>query len=271
MDQPPEADPDEVEIPLAGGMGSNGAVVRVGDTVRRPVRPHSDAVRSFLEHLGRVGFDGAPRWIGYDVQGREILSFLEGDVGIPPFPEWIADDELLVSVAELQRRLHDASASFVVPPGAVWDLANVPAAGPDAIVCHNDLCVENVVVRSGRAVGVIDFDFASPADRRFDIAVAARHWAPIKDPIDLDAARVSVDPIARFRRFADAHGLDGPDREIVVGMLGAFLDRAMISMRRRADDGNELYRQVWESGYPEQNRRSRAYLDAHAAALARTS
>src|SRR4051794_22753902 len=120
------------EVALPGGMGSGGAVVRVGDTVRRPPKSTDAAVNAFLVHLERVGFDGAPRYLGTDDQGRTVLSFVDGDVGIPPFPAWTVDDELLVSVAELQRRLHDG-APAVVPPrrggGGVAHPPPPPAGG----------------------------------------------------------------------------------------------------------------------------------------------
>jgi hypothetical protein len=248
-------------------MGSGGAVVRVGSTVRRPWRPWSDAVRVVLEHLEQVGFDGTPRYLGRDEHGREVLTYLEGDVGVPPFPAWVADDELLVSVAELQRRLHDAMRTFVAPEGAAWDTAYLPPAGHDAVVCHNDLCVENVVVQGGRAVGFIDFDFAAPASPLYDITIAARHWVPYRAPEDLDEARAGVDQIARFGRFCDAHGLDRAAREEVVGEGIAFLDRALVAMRARAESGLPLYVATWEQGYPEQNRRSRAWLEREAGRL----
>jgi hypothetical protein len=40
-------------------------------------------------------------------------------------------------------------------------------------------------------------------------------------------------------------------------------------MRRRAESGLKAYVRVWESGYPQQNRRSRAWLDNRAAELTR--
>lgn len=46
---------DQAEIPLAGGDVTEG-VVRVGDTVRRPVGPHSPLVHALLTHLASVGF-----------------------------------------------------------------------------------------------------------------------------------------------------------------------------------------------------------------------
>jgi Ser/Thr protein kinase RdoA (MazF antagonist) len=39
-----------------------------------------------------------------------------------------------------------------------------PSGGP--IVCHNDVCMENVVFRNGAAIGPLDFDFAAPGRPR---------------------------------------------------------------------------------------------------------
>lgn len=64
------------EEPLAGGMHETRAVVRVGDTVRRPVTESSDAVQALLLHLEHVGFEGAPRYLGSDTEGREVLPTL---------------------------------------------------------------------------------------------------------------------------------------------------------------------------------------------------
>ena len=267
----PALDDDEamVELPLAGGMGSGGAVVRVGGTVRRPVRPHTATVAAFLRHLEAAGFDGAPRHLGYDERGREVLTYIEGDVGTPPYPAWVAGDDVLLGVARLQRRLHRAAAGFRVPDGAAWDRANLPEPGPDALVCHNDLCVENVVVRDGRVVAFIDFDFAAPSDPLLDIAIAARHWVPMRDQVDIDPGLGELDQVARFRAFVDAHELDRVRRAAVVAHLGPFLDRALESMRARAEQGLEAYVRAWDSGYADQNRRSRAWFDVHAADLAR--
>jgi len=49
------------ETALVGGDVNVGVqvVVRVGDTVRRPVGPHTEAVDALLRHFEAVGFDGA--------------------------------------------------------------------------------------------------------------------------------------------------------------------------------------------------------------------
>jgi hypothetical protein len=47
----------QAEIPLGGGDVTEG-VVRVGDTVRRPVGPHAPLVHAPLAHLESAGFEG---------------------------------------------------------------------------------------------------------------------------------------------------------------------------------------------------------------------
>ena len=263
-----EAD-NQHEQTLVGGMGSGGAVVRLGDTVRRPVRAYSATVAAFLHHLEAAGFAGAPRHLGLDAQGREVLTYIDGDVGVSPFPAWVGDEDVLRGVARLQRALHAAAASFVPPVDAVWDRPNLPDREPGALVCHNDLCVENVVVRDSRVVAFIDFDFAAPSDRLLDIAIAARHWVPVRDPADVDVDLQGLNQVSRFRLFCDEHELGHGERVAVVAHLGAFLDRALVSMRQRAESGLDAYARVWEAGYPGQNRRSRAWLDLHSAVLTR--
>jgi Ser/Thr protein kinase RdoA (MazF antagonist) len=244
-------------------MANAGRVVRVGSTVRRPVEPWTAAVHALLQHFERVGFAGAPRVHGTDAEGRAVLDFVEGDVGLPPYPAWTADDALLVSVAQLQRAAHEAARSFVPPPDAPWQPTMIASGYAGALVTHNDLCVENVVVRAGRAVAFIDWDFAAPVDPVLDLAIAARHWIPLRDPVDLDPERRGVDQVARFALFADAHSLTRAERERVVDAAGAFLDQALVSMRARAESGLPGYVAVWDAGYEGQNRRSRAWLEAH--------
>src|SRR3979490_123534 len=73
------------EIPLGGGNMSSG-VVRVGAPVRRPAGPWTPAVHALLTHLHEAGFRGAPRPLGIDDRGREILTFVPGPGGGPrPF------------------------------------------------------------------------------------------------------------------------------------------------------------------------------------------
>jgi len=121
------------EYPLRGG--SVNTVVRAGDTVRR--RPGGRFVHELLGFFERSGWGGAPRFLGLDEQGREILSFVEGYVpwqepGMPG----VTAEASLVQVAELVREFHDLT------PGT-------PLAGDAQVVCHNDLAPNNTVYSPG--------------------------------------------------------------------------------------------------------------------------
>jgi hypothetical protein len=71
--------------PLSGG-GLTGAK-RVGSTVHRATGPWTPAVHALLRHLERVGFE-APRVIGIDEEGREVLTFVAGRASIRTRPEF---------------------------------------------------------------------------------------------------------------------------------------------------------------------------------------
>ena len=43
-------------------------------------------MHALRRHFERVGFDGAPRFLGIDEDGREILSFVQGEPGHAPVP-----------------------------------------------------------------------------------------------------------------------------------------------------------------------------------------
>jgi len=48
--------------------------------------------------------------VGVDEQGREVLSFVPGEVHRHPLPPEAAGDDVLVALARLIRALHEASA-----------------------------------------------------------------------------------------------------------------------------------------------------------------
>lgn len=192
---------------LAGGLGSGGAVIRRGEVVSRPAPPHAAAVHAHLRALRRAGFDGAPHPVRLTGDGREEVTFLPGEVALPPFPAWSQGAGVLRSVGALLRRLHRASAAVRVDPDAGWsrELAD-PEGGP--LLCHNDVCRENVVFRDGRAAALIDFDFAAPGRPVWDLAMAARYWVPMRPEAGQDAA-------ARLRILADGYGLGAADRAVL--------------------------------------------------------
>lgn len=193
----------EEEVRLPGGVANRGLVVRIGDTVRRPLRRTSPATHALLRHLEAVGFPGAPRFLGIDEQGREVLGYIPGPTVLRPYPDWALTDEALVSVAELLRAYHRAVADFDPAPYA-WPASPAePFAG--GLVSHNDPNLDNVVFRDGRAVALIDFDLASPGSRLWDVACAARMWAPLRPDHGIRDSRRGR-AFARFRLFLDAYG-----------------------------------------------------------------
>jgi hypothetical protein len=106
---------------LAGG--NTGGAVRIGDTVRRTPGAWTPSVHAVLQHLEAVGFDRAPRALGFDRQGREVLSFLPGNVvgDVRPRPKWVHSDKALPQVAGCLREFHGAIASFIPPSDALPD------------------------------------------------------------------------------------------------------------------------------------------------------
>lgn len=199
----------EGEVQLPGGVANRGAVVRVGDTVRRPLRRTSPATHALLRHLADVGFDGAPRFLGVDGRGREVLTFIPGTTVLPPYPDWALTEEALASVAVLLRDYHRAVAGFE-PAAHDWPQSPPPPFAGE-LVSHNDPNLDNVVFRDGRAVALIDFDLAGPGSRVWDVACAARLWVPLRPDADVHDAR-SGQTSRRLRIFLDGYGLGGADR-----------------------------------------------------------
>jgi hypothetical protein len=238
------------EVPLPGGRANRGSVVRVGDTVRRPLRPTSRAIHALLRHLEAVGFDGAPRLLGVDAQGREVLSYIPGTVVLPPYPAWALSDEALVSVARLLREYHDAAAAFD-PASYTWPLSP-PAPFAGELVSHNDPNLDNVVFRDGRAVALIDFDLASPGSRLWDVACASRLWAPVRPDEDIRDARRGR-ALDRLRLFVDAYGVAEGDRERVLAAVARNQDWFRRLIERHVAAGHLAFVEYWESG-----RRARA-------------
>jgi Ser/Thr protein kinase RdoA (MazF antagonist) len=258
----------EVETPLLGGTANRGLVVRVADTVRRPLRASSPATHALLRYLEDVGFsvgsEGAPRLLGIDSRRREVLSYLPGETVVPPYPAWAMTDATLRSVARLLRRYHEAVAGFD-PAGYRW-IEPVPSSYDEGLVSHNDPNLDNVVFVDGEAVALIDFDLAGPGSGLWDVAAAVRLWAPLcPDPDILDARR-GRGP-ARMRVFADAYGLDAADRERLVDAAAANHVWCMDYVRRGAEHGHPWFRRRWTGGEAELTERTNAWFAAESAAL----
>jgi Ser/Thr protein kinase RdoA (MazF antagonist) len=174
----------ENETALAGGRWTAG-VVRVGDTVRRRA---VDFTGRLLTSLAAHGFDGCPRYLGRDEAGRDVLSFVAGDVP----PRWgHFEDAAVTAAARLLRGMHDASRELAAEIGG------------GAVICHHDAAPNNAIFRDGRPVAFFDFDFAAPGDPIEDVAYAAWSWCLSSRP-DRGYPQAQA---AQVARLAGAYGL----------------------------------------------------------------
>jgi len=252
------------EQQLDGGIANAGLVVRVGSHVLRPSSPHTGSIHAFLRAVRHAGFEGASFPVGIDADGRERLVFIEGEVPVPPYPDWSQSDSALASVARLLRGLHDAARGFD-PHGLTWNDALADPAG-GTLVCHNDVELSNVVFRDGAAVALLDFEFAAPGRPVYDLAQLARVCVPIDD--DFDQARLGwqrADRPARLRLVADAYGLAGPDRAELLAAMDDAMGRIEAVARRSLDAGDANALAVLErtGGMEKYDRRRRWWTDHH--------
>ena len=241
------------------------SVERVGDTVRRPARPFSASVQAVLRHLRAEGVTSVPEPLGFDDQGREVVSFLAGDVWNDPIPELVWREATLMAAARLLRRIHDASAGFAPPGDARWMLA-MPADLPVEVVCHNDFAPYNVVFDRDRVAGVIDWETAAPGARVWDLAYAAYRFVPLSlsAPPELLDVRVQA---RRLALFCDAYGAGDADR----GRLLAAAERRVgelrgLTLERARGATSEAGARMWRE-HAELYAADIAYLRAEAAAL----
>jgi hypothetical protein len=187
----------EAEVPLPGGISTPG-VVRVGETVRRPLKPDSDLVHALLEYFERCGFDGAPRFRGIDSHGRAILTFIEGFA--PPHNGFRLSEEGVRAGAQLVRRVHDLT------EGTAF------AAGSE-VACHPNLSQPNFIFRDMIPVAIIDWDGTRPGTRLANLAGFL--WAFVHPAVYGEGEPAAC----MLRAAADAYGWSGDG--LVDSMLAA--------------------------------------------------
>lgn len=197
-------------------------VVRAGDTVRRKATPATATTQRLLAHVRSRGVDWVPEPLGLDEQGREVLSFIPGDVP-HAMPEWIWDDAVLLDVGRALRKWHDATVDFDRAEAA-W---NHSVPGAPEVVCHVDFAPYNCVFRDGHFVGLFDFDLCAPGPRLWDLAYTAYRFVPLMPEREAGAATGASDcsPFslaetwARADAFLEAYASAGPPLRYERGAL----------------------------------------------------
>jgi Ser/Thr protein kinase RdoA (MazF antagonist) len=142
------------------------------------------------------------------------------------------------------RRYHDAVSSFAPPLELAWsdELAD-PCGGP--IVCHNDVCPENVVFRNDEAFALLDFDLAAPGRRVWDLAQTARMWIPLRPP-DLAGERSHLDPFHRLAVLAAGYGLDTIEHESLMDAIVISKQLGTRFVERRMRAGEPAFVEAWD-------------------------
>lgn len=254
----------ELEEPLGGNVT---AVVRVGDTVHREPGPWTPAVHALLKHLEHAGFSAAPRVQGFDERGREVLSFIHGEIRRQPGP-WMSD-AMLTRVARLLRELHQATRGFVLPEGTSWLFSQPDVPGREQVVCHNDIAPRNTAFRGEEPVAFIDWDFASPAEPSWDLAHAAWESIPLAD--DERCRSLGWDPLpdrpARLRTIVDAYGLDASLRPEFTDTILRRMRSTADTMEERAVAGDAAFAALVARGFPAAIRVEIAWVERHQAEL----
>lgn len=229
--------------------GGINQVVQVGQTIRRPVGPWSPGVHRLLRHLEAGGFGGAPRFIGIDRDGREILSKIPGITPWPPGPVFLGP-ALLESAAGLLRRYHDAVAGWL-PEDGDWQLAPVPVGEPE-VICHNDIAPWNLIVQGDKATAFVDWDTAAPGPRVWDLAYLAYTMIPLAAPENVEPMGwSSPTPIReRLSIIRDAYGCTPQQWHDLIATIPRRVQAAYDTMRIWASQDRPGWRAQWEQPEP---------------------
>ena len=250
--------------------GNAGGAVRIGDTVRRPTGPWTPSVHSLLQHLDRVGFTRAPKSLGIDERGREVLSYLPGNtVGTRrPWPPWVHSDEALVQVARWLRDYHTAVADFEPPADAAWREGGRWERG--LIVGHNDAAPYNATWDDqGQLVGFFDWDFAAPAGLEWDLAFTAFAWVPLHacHVVEAEGFTDFGGRARRLRLFLDSYGWEG-DRSAFLQTVQTRVLASADGIERTARRGDPAYQAMLRAGVAGSLRTAAAQLAQETDSLA---
>jgi aminoglycoside phosphotransferase (APT) family kinase protein len=230
---------------LVGGF--DGGAELVGGNVRRTAGPWTASVHLLLAHLAAVGFEGARRPLGWDDQGREVLTYLPGETvgSARPWPGWTHTNEALGQVADWLRRYHEAVADFEPPADAVWREAQ--SWTPGLIVAHNDAAPYNAVWDAGRLVGFVDWDMAGPMTKEADLAWMAFSWVPLHARVVVSAEGFSAFSARRKRleNMLARYRWEGTTQD-VLDLVAVRIADQLRAVRSTAGAGDATYQRMLE-------------------------
>ncbi len=130
-----------------------------------------------------------------------------------------------------------------------------------------DVTPQNVVVRNGRAVGLIDFDLCGPTNRWLTAHNVALHWVPLFAPEDVWPTWPPLDRMQRLRVVADGIGLDAEERADFAELAVQRAETSLAFMRASAEQMGGGWQRMWDEGVGEAILRRRDWLLATADAI----
>lgn len=198
-------------------------IVRIGNAVHRPTSYWTPTVHEVLNYLESINFKYSPRVLGFDQQGSEMLTFLEGESGKAGWYK-IHTEKGLQKYARLLRAYHDAIANYKPSTDSVWAYAE-GGLKPGEIVCHGDFGPWNITWEGDKPTGIIDWDLVFPAKPHYDVLYALEWSVPFHDDnMALQWHHFSEVPNRKNRldTFLTAYGTSRQELGDVVGQVAAM-------------------------------------------------
>ncbi|MBA3236986.1 MAG: aminoglycoside phosphotransferase family protein [Parachlamydiaceae bacterium] len=222
-------------------------VIRIGNTIHRKTGIWAQQIHKFLRYLHDQGFHSVPEPFGFDKEGREILSFVEGVTFDYPLSEKARSMSVLLSSAKLLRAYHDVSVNFLnLDTSNNWMF---PSREPQEVICHNDFAHYNIVFQEEQAIGIIDFDTAHPGPRKWDIAYALYRFAPFTSKDNEDGFGNIEDQTSRARLFCQTYGLPKEDRAEIANLMIERLQALIDFLIKSAYEGDKKYELNFQAGH----------------------
>lgn len=181
---------ESLESLLLGGRTAT-KVVRIKNTVRRSIGPNSEFNHALLKLLEEKGFGHAPRFLGIDKKGREILTFIKGEASHKKM-DWT--DDQLIKIAHMLKDFHDSTAGSKL-------------AGGKEVVCHNDIAPWNTILENNVPTAFIDFDDSAPGNRVDDLAYFLWTFLELGSDVPADIPADKIRKLCEVYGFTDKHKL----------------------------------------------------------------
>jgi hypothetical protein len=202
-------------------------------------------VHGFLSFLAAKSYP-APRPLGLDDQGREILTYIPGECVHPNNLTIIETDAAVHRAGKLIADFHRVQSGYVSPKDAEWRSEGRDPTGSTEVLAHNDLAPWNLIAGPKDWV-FIDWDLAAPGRRLWDLAWALHSFVGLWP----DSPRTHSEIADRIAAFCDGAEVGSADRPRLLEVVVERTRHSAAMLRRRADEGETRYQQLVADGHAE--------------------